>query len=565
MKIILRPNFGRRVFLLVAFIGLAYIVGYLTAQHNLFPDRFLTKLDSRATALIGGYALKGPREEASASSKVDTVFVNLQVDEIKVSISRKGSGGGLTSFDNELLLLAHDGNIFLASEDTVVPTKIETPSNGYHDYVAASQSEKYKDLEHVHAWFRYNDILFYSDAGKHGLVISYSEYFADKECYGNTIARLELPTGIDSIMDVQATRDDWAIIFRTQPCLPLKKQWRAIEGHIAGGRIAYRQPNKIVLGSGDYHWDGVFAPKALSQQADNDYGKVLEIDLDSGATRKISIGHRNTQGVLIDANGQLWVTEHGPNGGDELNRIIEGENFGWPKQTLGTNYNLLPWPGIEEYGRHNRYRAPTYAWVPSVGISNLTQIEGFTPSWDGDLLAASLRGKSLFRLRVRGDAVIFAERIEFDERIRYAHQHTDGRIVLWTNSKKLLFISLGAPTLVHATIEKFIASSDYNLRQQQRLHSAIEICATCHSFEPNVHEGAPGLGAIFGSKIAATGFSNYSNALSSRTGSWTEDELSTFIRDPQAYAPGTSMPDPGVEDKDVINSIVRILKHINEE
>ncbi len=109
---------------------------------------------------------------------------------------------------------------------------------------------------------------------------------------------------------------------------------------MAGGRIAYRQPHKIVLGSGDYSWDGIYAPEAYAQKPDNDYGKVLEIDLNSGKSRKLSIGHRNMQGVLVHLNGQVWVTEHGPRGGDELNRVIGGGNFGWPEEVLGTRLEL---------------------------------------------------------------------------------------------------------------------------------------------------------------------------------------------------------------------------------
>ncbi len=498
---------------------------------------------------------------------ISTVFIKLNVVKNvvknKVRGSRPGKGGGLTSFGDELLLLTQDGTIFLVSEDEITKTNIEAPDNGLQNYIVASRSEKYRNYEHNFGSFRYNDILYYSEASRHGLVLSYTEWLSDEECYGTTISKLELPAGIKSVMDVQAEGDEWEIVYRTRPCLKLKSEKRAIEGHMAGGRIAYLKPHKIVLGSGDYHWDGVYAPQAYSQVPNNDYGKVLEIDLDDGTSRIISIGNRNMQGILVDSNGQIWVTEHGPRGGDELNRIVEGGNYGWPEETLGTRYSKLPWPGKGLYGRHDLHIAPTYAWVPSIAVSNLMQIEKFHPSWDGDLLAASLRKKSLFRLRIKDNRVVFAEPIKVKERIRYAHQHTNGRIVLWTDSKKLLFVSAAENTYTDEVLSKIIADSEYNMEEIKSIESAINRCGECHSFEMDDHEGSPGLGMIFESNIAATGYSDYSDALKSKSGIWTEDELSRFLQDPQIYAPGTSMPDPGIKDKFVIDAIVQILKQLS--
>ena len=565
MKAILRRVRIHRyplIFFILGVIGLAYLLGYFTAEHKLFPQRYLAKIDSIAVSVIKQYILN---IKPVAKNSIATIFVNLKYDEIEVPVSRKGAGGGLTSFGDELLLITHEGRIFLATEDEVEPTQIVAPTNGLDEYIAASRSEKYKNLEHKFIWFRYNDILYYSENDRHGLVVSYTEWLPKEECYGTTIAQLELPPGIKSIMEVKATADDWKIVYRTQPCLKLKSIWRALEGHMAGGRIAYRQPNKIILGSGDYAWDGVYAPEAYAQKTNNDYGKVLEIDLTDGTSRKISIGHRNMQGVIVDSKGQIWVTEHGPRGGDELNRVIEGGNFGWPKVVLGTRYNRLPWPGSVGYGRHDNYIAPTYAWVPSIATSGLTQIEGFAPGWDGDLLVSSLKATSIFRLRIKENRVIFAEPIKIGERIRYVHQHTDGRIVLWTDSKKLIFISLGTESYTQERIDKAIADAGYNDHQRERIESAIGGCAECHSFEENVHEGAPSLSTIFGRRVASTEYNEYSDALRSRQGAWTADQLSQFIKDPQTYAPGTSMPNPGIKDSFVIDGIVYILETLRND
>lgn len=563
MKVILRSVLTARstaIFVVLAVIGLAYLFGYLTAEHRFFPQRYLAKLESIVVSVI-----RPDKWEPQATKSIATIFVKLNVDEIEVPGDYR-AGGALTSFGDELLLITGDGDMFLASQDKIERTQIEPPANGLGEYIAAAESEKYKDLQHNFSWFRYNDILYYSEDGQRGLVVSYTEWIAAEECYGTSIARLVLPTGINSIREIKAIAEDWRVVYRTQPCLKLKSTRRAIEGHMAGGRIAYLQPHKIVLGSGDYHWDGVYAPDAYAQESGNDYGKVLEIDLNKGTSREVSIGHRNMQGVLVDSNGQIWVAEHGPRGGDELNRIIEGGNFGWPKEVLGTDYDGLPWPGSEEgYGRHDKYVAPVYAWVPSIAVSSLTEIHGFHPSWDGDILVSTLIEKSLFRMRIKKDRVLFAEPIKIGERIRYAHQHTDGRIVLWTDSRKLLFVSLGAETYSLERIHTVINNADYDNHEKERIKSAIDGCAQCHSFEANDHERAPGLGAIFDSRIASTSYTEYSGALRSRSGRWTGDQLTLYFQDPQTYAPGTSMPNPGIEDQFVIDGIVDTLKRIKHE
>ena len=548
--------------LLALAVGVSlYLLGYFTAKHRIFPHKYLSRLESAASSLAQP---DGPAASGSNRS-IETIFLNLNVDEIDVPVQRAGAGGGLTSVGDELLLITHEGRFFRVAENGVEETQIEAPVNGLSEYMAAARSEKYRDLQHNFDWFRYNDVLHYSEDGQAGLVVSYTEWLPDEECYGTSIAQLPLPLGTESIMDVVADQEDWRIVYRTRPCLELKSSWRAIEGHMAGGRIAYRPPLRVVLGSGDYHWDGLYAPVALAQEPGNDYGKVLEIDLGTGAGRTVSTGHRNMQGVVVDTDGQIWVTEHGPRGGDELNRVVDGGNFGWPDAVLGTRYNKLPWPGAKEYGRHDQHIPPTYAWVPSVATSGLTQIHGFAPSWDGDLLVSTFKGGLLFRLRVKENRVVFAEPVRVGGRIRYVHQHTDGRIVLWTDSRKLLFLSLGGRSHTEVLIENSIAGSDYSAQQKQRLRSALETCAECHSFEPANHEGAPGLGAIFGRQIATTSYEQYSDALRSKQGRWTTDQLIRFLRDPQEFAGGTSMPDPVIDDQYVIDGIVKILEELRND
>ena len=239
---------------------------------------------------------------------------------------------------------------------------------------------------------------------------------------------------------MSANAGDWEILFQSRPCLPLEDIGRAMDSEMAGGRLAFMAPDKILLASGNYGWDGMFAPKSYEQDTAADYGKIIEIDVNDGSSRHISRGHRNAQGILMDREGDIWSVEHGPRGGDELNLIAEGENYGWPLATLGTRYNMMRIPPAESFGFHDRGRPPVFAWLPSIGIANLAQADGFDPTWDGDLLVASMKKRTLFRIRVRDGHVRFAEPITFDYRLRYVHQHTDGRIALWTDAGIVLLL-----------------------------------------------------------------------------------------------------------------------------
>ncbi len=150
-------------------------------------------------------------------------------------------------------------------------------------------------------------------------------------------------------------------------------------------------------------------------------GKLLRIEIRTGAAETLTRGHRNPQGLARDAAGDLWATEHGGRGGDELNLLEPGEHYGWPQVSYG-----FPYTGPGSGGRHDGFTRPVFAWVPSPGVSALVVNDpGAFPLWDDDLLIASLngtsytpeileaspRGQSIYRVRRRGRVVQYVERI----------------------------------------------------------------------------------------------------------------------------------------------------------
>lgn len=126
----------------------------------------------------------------------------------------------------------------------------------------------------------------------------------------------------------------------------------------------------------------------------------------AGAQQTIwSYGNRNPQGLTVQpSSGQLWATEHGPRGGDELNLIEKGTNYGWPKVTFGINYNGTP---ITEHTEMVGMKSPVHHWTPSIAVAGINFYQGnLFANWQGDLFAGSLAKQQLHRLRIVDNKVI---------------------------------------------------------------------------------------------------------------------------------------------------------------
>lgn len=186
--------------------------------------------------------------------------------------------------------------------------------------------------------------------------------------------------------------------------------------------------------------------KDEAQNPANHIGKIVRINRDGSSAAenpkkegwdpKIwSIGHRNVQGAALDpATGQLWTTEHGARGGDELNRPEAGKNYGWPVITWGVDYDGSfigegrSKPGLEQ---------PVYFWNPSIAVSGLAFYTGDKfPAWKGNLLAGALKGHHIDRLVMKDGAVIAHEKIEIGDRVRDVRQGPDGSVLVLTDAPR---------------------------------------------------------------------------------------------------------------------------------
>ena len=193
------------------------------------------------------------------------------------------------------------------------------------------------------------------------------------------------------------------------------------------------------------------------QQLDSLMGKVLRINTDgsvphdnpfvgkTGARPEIfAYGIRDDQGIAVQPRtGQLWVSEHGPRGGDEINAIRGGANYGFPVIGYGREYTGKPINGDRTAG--TGMEQPIYFWTPDIAPAGIAFYDGaLFPAWRGDLFVAALAGKHLARLVLHNDRVVGEERLlsELNVRIRDVHQGPDGAIYVMTDGNEGTIVRL---------------------------------------------------------------------------------------------------------------------------
>ena len=220
----------------------------------------------------------------------------------------------------------------------------------------------------------------------------------------------------------------------------------------AGGRLIKIDEDHILLSIGDFYADGVNGP-AMSQDLSNMYGKTIKINIKNLKYKIFSYGHRNPQGLFIDKNSNIFSTEHGPTYGDELNFILQNNNYGWPIATYGTNYkssdayvkdandNKKEWPLDITKNTHNSFSKPLFSWGNTIGISNLIVYENsYFSKWNKNLIISTLASNQLIRMvfDYKKRSIIYKENIKLDKRIRDIIEMNDGRIALLTDRGKKL-------------------------------------------------------------------------------------------------------------------------------
>lgn len=205
----------------------------------------------------------------------------------------------------------------------------------------------------------------------------------------------------------------------------LKVIYRQLHGaktrHHFGSRIVEALDGTLFVTVGDRG----ARPKAQDMSAHN--GKVIQVDL-KGNISIHSRGHRNPQGAALDARGRIWTVEHGPKGGDEVNRPEKGKNYGWPIISYGRHYSGKK---IGDGTHKDGMEQPVFYWDPSIAPSGMMIYSGkLWPQWKGDIFVGSLKFDLISRLDRTGDTILTEERLfegAFD-RIRDIREAPDGSI-----------------------------------------------------------------------------------------------------------------------------------------
>lgn len=360
-------------------------------------------------------------------------------------------------------------------------------------------------------------------------------------------------------------------------------------GHIAG-RMAFRSDKTLLIAIAE---DGHH--KHLAQRLDSHIGKVLRINRDGSVPRDNpfldipnalpeiwSYGHRVPTGLYVEpGTDTVWELEPGPIGGDELNRLKAGGNFGWARSSWGFEDGLVAGPlkvGVE---------MPILVWMPfmgpsggamSVTPSGLTRLQGAEyPLWQGDFLVGHMTGRAIERLRIEGNRIVLRETLltGLNERIRDVAVGPDHHIYILTDhpNGRLLRLRLGHPQgqemkrVARELSEMWTGGRNNQARSEpgdpeKGKQAFLERCSGCHSAGTIVRGGeiGPDLANVYGRKAGSGIDFSYSAALAESPQVWDAVSLNLFLANPSGYAPGTTMATSPLIDEEVRREIVGFLR-----
>ena len=276
--------------------------------------------------------------------------------------------------------------------------------------------------------FAITDIAVLSESdGQVNLLISYPAYQKTGRCVVVKLDNYKLTMGSKpALIKVK----NW---FTSKPCVPVS----AVQH--AAGRLAAIDQQSAFLTIGDLGYS-----KIGSKTARGDLGSVFKVS--AVKVEKISSGHRNQQGIVLIGT-DLYTAEHGPRGGDELNLIKKGVDYGWPIVTYGQAYSSGDYVRPTRPGTHDGYELPIYQWTPSVAATELVALPqtGTWGVWSSQLVMGTLKNESLIFIQLLStEKVGQVSAVDVGERVRDLELLPNGKLLATTDSGKILLIGGGA-------------------------------------------------------------------------------------------------------------------------
>lgn len=366
-----------------------------------------------AAALVGGLMLSG----VSTSAVAQTITVDgqrLDVSTFDVSQTRSTGGGergpALAVLADGTVLLGggpRGGTVFVWGEDSKRAQRVG-------DVMSASERR-------MDSRFAITDIAVLSESSTQAqLLISYPR-LRNGRCVEVVVHRAIFDRNTNRL----TKREQW---FRSRPCVPVS----AVQH--AAGRMEVINPRAAYLTVGDLGYESIDI-----RSMRGDLGSIFRITQDT--TARISSGHRNPQGIVLFDDTTLMASEHGPRGGDEINIVERGKDYGWPFVTYGEPYSAGDYVVPRRTGTHEGYPEPIAVWTPSIAPTELVQLpESGYGKFDGGLVLGTLRQQALVFMRVENRRIVERREVSVGARIRDLDLHPDGRLIATTDDGRLLLI-----------------------------------------------------------------------------------------------------------------------------
>jgi len=351
----------------------------------------------------------------STANASQTPNLQIRVDDVKTSTTSGGSmrGAGLAVLSNDELLLGGGktgGEIFLYNLSNKKLTKLAS---------LISANRRVNDSR-----FAINDIAVLSQSqSAANLLISYPRLGLQRDCVEVVVENVNYDRINQKIKRVKT----WLV---TKPCVPIS----AVQH--TSGRFAVIDSKSAYVTIGDLGYTQI-----SNRKKRGDLGSIFKVS--STSVSKFSQGHRNAQGILLYNGKDLLAAEHGPRGGDELNLIKAGSDYGWPFVTYGQPYGPGDYVRPTKTGTHAGFIEPLKYWVPSIAPTELVQLpKSGWGDWSNQLVLGTLREQVLVFMAVdERFTVTNTVNVDIGERIRDLEVLSTGELVATTDSGQLLVIN----------------------------------------------------------------------------------------------------------------------------